>query len=1283
MKYIELIALFMIILILSISFNTSFVLASFPENYESAGEVHLIKVYDPVNNLHPVIQTGQQGQMEVTINQAGIAISDISFEGIPFNNCVPTGTGETKCFLSFSPPALCGGNLQYKDFDPIPVPFILDGLAPAVDSISISPVATIDGVPVVGEGNLDIRYTNLRDEAECGGCAEVKELKVYADSFAPSKIVGTAQFDRHETPICENGDGTITVPASDLVPANTAREKDLFIQVCDYLDQCSEDIVTLKVMVDRKKPDVEAELLLANDQPATYFQSGLTYKIRAILTDDSGIDFNTLSIDISEFSPASMPTPIVSNNTVTWTFTAQSSTAPAYYDISIEDNAGNLQVHRETLNLLPDNNAPNILDIRTSTSYNSINYMSTETDIIIEVTDDVSGVDPSTIDLDLSDVSSTYSTAEHPTFCNETGTMTTCIFSSLQTSKTTGTVQFSARISDRAGNQASPRTEQIIIDRTAPANPTISQTLTIPTAADEGVFGFRISAVDSNPIIVSADLSEFSDSEVFNVTCEDPQDCIMIPPDLNPVWGDFTVHFIISDIAGNSVEKDYQFTLFELAQCSLQGDGMVSISVGDPIPSKLDRRLASSQTSARLFFPMTVTHADTVIASDYTISTCREIQGVTLGGYQVLSQTTDTPFLVLSAAIGSGQTPANIPIECNISIQIAHNGVKCDQPEQESFSKTIELYNDALGDLGGAADDKLDAIDRRINKIQNDIDGKEKGIEYLGYWCDIAYTIYMADVVIEAAKVIIWGVACILENIPYTKSAGQAIWQAVCKLINSWAKLSLSTVFWSKYYLPIGEGSDEFIGIVSKYICMVLACKFCNIDEIIAVGMGAAGEISKAGANSDFSGAEDKAAEASDSAQASGRDQAYADYSGEVDDINSRYDTLAEGSSGDELKSINNQRQAELNQAGDRYKGKTGRTDTYSGEDLRRLGTKDYYRFGSSKNQGRTDLWQDLGQSTKLQRDIDSAFVESEFTWDPFRSIHYAEACFCHRGMVYNWRKEKEITCAYRNCVKKHLQLGLPTSSCDDLYKEMECLYVDSAEYRLHGFNFWENLLDAALDTLVYYTINEAFEAICGDYYKEADKCTDQVCSQGAMPALCGIAEALMNMLEFVDVYDDPYEQFQDRDLEQFFCNNEDAIPTSSVVEDWYGVEDWELEVCQKWGGGGVEEGFAHGSFATTGSGLQSTTLTVQAQKTVYPDETKSLYEVAWYVEPSEGTITYSIIMQGPTNTKDLVQQGSASPNTPGKNYHSEELTAEYDRVILTIPGQTINIPIACVNCVE
>ncbi|MBD3259977.1 hypothetical protein GF371_05115 [Candidatus Woesearchaeota archaeon] len=1288
MKHIILIALFMIALVLSITFSSTLTLAAIPDKYEYAGNIASVKVYDPVNNLHPVIQAGEQGQMEVLIREPSVDPLGLTFETVPFNNCEPAAADQSKCFLAFSP-ATCGGYLKYKTLE-LPISFVIDGLRPAVDSIDVDSNVEIDGKKVIGDNDLVLRYYNLRDEAECGGCAGIKELKVYENSFAQNNIVGTVQFGRDSITDCNKGDGTVTVPISNLAPAGAAQEKELFVQVCDYLGQCSEDVVSVTVIVDRKKPDVETELLLENDQPATYFQSGLRYKIKAAITDDSSIDLGTLSLDISQFSPESAPTPIISNNTITWTFTAQSSSAPSYYEISIEDGAGNLQVHRETVNLQADNNAPQVHDIRTSNSYMGINYISTVTDIIIEVADDVSGIDPSTITFDLSQIDPQYTTTEHPDFCNETGSMTVCKYQNLQTTKTTGTAQFSAQVSDRAGNTASPRTEQIIIDRVAPAGTVVSQTLNLPTAADEGNFGFRISAVDDNPIIVTADLSEFSDDHVLNVSCQDSQNCIMTPADLNPVWGDFVINFNISDIAGNSVQKDYQLKLYELAQCNLQGDGLVSVSVGDSIPEKLDRRLASSQTAARLFFPMTVTHSDTVKASDYTIVGCKDIQGAMLGNYQVIAQNTDTPFLVLSAAIGTGQTPADIPIECNLSVQVAHNGVKCDQPEMESFSKTIELYNDALGDLGNAATDKIDTITKRINKIDRRIDSKKKGLQYLEYWCDIAYGIHIADIAIETIKSVVWAVMCVLENIVYTRGVAKEIWENLCKLINQfWGDAVLTKLFWSKHYLPIGDGAEEILGIMSKYICMVLSCRLCNIEDIIAVTMGAVGEISQYGANSDYSQTEEKTDEARDSYEGRLHDEENARYSSERSDIDDKYtEPYRAAQTEGEREEIINDWVAEHNAARVRHSERRTRLESeymrsedYSSYNLNRLHENYYYRFGSDVNRGKTDFWQDMGRATTYQATFDDTFVESEFTWDPFRSIHYAEACVCHRGMVYNWKKEKEITCAYRNCVKKHMLLGLPASSCDDMYREQECLYVDSAEYKLHGFNFWENFIEAAIETVIYYAANKVFEAICGPYYTEEDKCTQQVCAEGWMVAICSVLEAAINVAEFVEVVDKGFDQFAQRDLDEFYCSNENAVPVTSEM-DWYPVEDWELEVCSTWGGSGVEEGYAHGSYASTGSSLQSTTVTIQAQKTMYPDSSAQIYEIAWYVEPKEETIQYNIIMQGKTDTKQIAQ-GSAAVNSPGSDYYSEELAAEYDKVMLTVPGNQIVVPVKCVNCVE
>ncbi len=71
--------------------------------------------------------------------------------------------------------------------------------------------------------------------------------------------------------------------------------------------------------------------------------------------------------------------------------------------------------------------------------------------------------------------------------------------------------------------------------------------------------------------------------------------------------------------------------------------------------------------------------------------------------------------------------------------------------------------------------------------------------------------------------------------------------------------------------------------------------------------------------------------------------------------------------------------------------------------------------------------------------------------WDPYKSIHISMSCMCLPGIVYNMRKETQINCIYRNCIKQNAELGLPFDNCQQTYKAQNCLYVDGAAWRVAG----------------------------------------------------------------------------------------------------------------------------------------------------------------------------------------------------------------------------------------
>ncbi|MCK4669896.1 MAG: hypothetical protein KAT43_01740 [Nanoarchaeota archaeon] len=135
-------------------------------------------------------------------------------------------------------------------------------------------------------------------------------------------------------------------------------------------------------------------------------------------------------------------------------------------------------------------------------------------------------------------------------------------------------------------------------------------------------------------------------------------------------------------------------------------------------------------------------------------------------------------------------------------------------------------------------------------------------------------------------------------------------------------------------------------------------------------------------------------------------------------------------------------------------------------------------------------------------------------------------------------------------------------------------------------------------------------------------------------------------------------------------------------IANWYAVADWELEVCQKWGGTGTEEGSVSGRFRAQTDIVQSTTITLQARKTLPPQTTPQdvTYELAWYVEPAFASIAFNLYLKGPPNL--LVANGTADFQAPSSGYWSGDLPGNYSEAILNYgTADSLIVPIICVNC--
>ncbi len=121
----------------------------------------------------------------------------------------------------------------------------------------------------------------------------------------------------------------------------------------------------------------------------------------------------------------------------------------------------------------------------------------------------------------------------------------------------------------------------------------------------------------------------------------------------------------------------------------------------------------------------------------------------------------------------------------------------------------------------------------------------------------------------------------------------------------------------------------------------------------------------------------------------------------------------------------------------------------------------------------------------------------------------------------------------------------------------------------------------------------------------------------------------------------------------------------------WHEVEEWEKEVCSKWGGT-----ITPGQEATTtGRKLSwaAMTATVQGKRTL-TKEKAYIYEVAWYIDSFSETTNYEILMINPSkpDLRHLVDSGSLAPERGAIGYETYNMTQDFTHIKLTYTGGSI-----------
>ncbi|MBD3361824.1 hypothetical protein GF358_03460 [Candidatus Woesearchaeota archaeon] len=151
------------------------------------------------------------------------------------------------------------------------------------------------------------------------------------------------------------------------------------------------------------------------------------------------------------------------------------------------------------------------------------------------------------------------------------------------------------------------------------------------------------------------------------------------------------------------------------------------------------------------------------------------------------------------------------------------------------------------------------------------------------------------------------------------------------------------------------------------------------------------------------------------------------------------------------------------------------------------------------------------------------------YEWEPYKSMHMAQACLCPPAITYNLEKERQLKCIYRNCVEQNAEYGFPLSECEKTLKQQQCLYIDGAAWKIAGGNaaaqIFSEITNAVLKQLPVITTGITWQIMC-DYnrgflsdqaYPETFGKPD-ILADWAVP-LCAVTAGLQ-MLEETDFFE-------------------------------------------------------------------------------------------------------------------------------------------------------------------
>jgi len=651
---------------------------------------------------------------------------------------------------------------------------------------------------------------------------------------------------------------------------------------------------------------------------------------------------------------------------------------------------------------------------------------------------------------------------------------------------------------DDYGNMLESSMErEIIVDNNPPKNISAITSINSNNNNNCSVSGdtltLNVRVNDTSPELkMYVNTSEFTTQQIQTGACtladDNTWDCALTVKDFSSIPVSTTQNITVEDLAGNILSIPYDFEVCQSTSSAVPNVISQITQDKDVIPS-VDRRTAST-TPVETYIPLNINvqnGATPAILMYLTVDNCVATGSNGLGvigsEYSLIPNYGNNPIMVLNIGNVGALLPENeLNINCTISARVKIGQTVFKQEEKKAFTVKVKTYNNPLGSIDTATNEEINTVRKHLRDLDSEIKNRKKVDDILGNMCKIAQGVGEADTILQATKAVLYGVLILVAQVVpvYGDSTAQGVWTTVQTSLGSIHNIVIHWI-WPPGLLPKSGGTKLGTGIVIKYMCTVYTCKQLDIGTYLGLMV----EFTQ----------------------------------------NQIQDMAALGKIGTSDYSVPVTTPITI----------TDKSPIVEVKDN---------TFGPGLNLEPSNAFSPLVLSspTPIEKKaltdstvyMSSALNGHQWIVNPYASIHYDDTC--NPAIIYNLKKDRQISCMYLNCLDNQVAYGLPKIICDGNYKINKCLYLDSADYVLNGRGsainaFWRGLTSALKASALGMAIQFTYIAICPSDYIEQGYLKDVVLRTGGWhSAICGIIGSGLAVKEITDFLHNPFSDLRTMD---------------------------------------------------------------------------------------------------------------------------------------------------------